>query len=359
MIDYGYRAVHEMTVVAKAIIAAFYGNAPARSYWNGCSNGGRQALMEAWRYPADYDGIIAAAPVNFRTRQMTAELWVAHAVHMPEAGFIPASKYPAVHKAAVDACDMNDGLKDGLIDDPRECRFDPKVIECKDGDGPSCLTSAQVEAARRIYTPMTRPSNKEELFPPLMRGGELVWGNLAGPQAVSEAVEFFQYVVLNDPSWDYKTLSFETAAEQGDKAAAHFINVTETNLKPFFDRGGKLLMWHGWNDQFVSPINSINYYNEIRNNPATKGKIDDSIKLFMVPAMDHCRGGEGPNVFDQMGVLDRWVEQKQTPTRIPASHLTEGKVDRTRPLCAYPQVARYNGSGSIDDAANFTCRAPK
>ena len=359
MIDYGYRAVHEMTVAAKAITAAFYGAAPVRSYWNGCSNGGRQALMEAWKYPADYDGIIAAAPVNFRTRQMTAELWVAHAVHVPEAGFIPASKYPAVHKAAVEACDMNDGLKDGLIDDPRECRFDPKVIECKAGDGPSCLTAPQVEAARRIYTPMTRPSNKQALFPPLMPGGELVWGNLAGPQAVSEAVEFFQYVVLNDPNWDYKTLSFETAAEQGDQAAAHLINVTETNLKPFFDRGGKLLMWHGWNDQFVSPINSINYYNGIRSNPATTGKIDDSIKLFMVPGMDHCRGGEGPNVFDQMSVLDRWVEQKQTPTRIPASHLTDGKVDRTRPLCAYPQVARYNGSGSIDDAANFTCRAPK
>jgi len=358
MIDYGYRAVHEMTVAAKAIIAAFYGTAPRRSYWNGCSNGGRQGLMEAWRYPADYDGIIAGAPVNQRTHQLTAELWIARAVHNNEASYIPPAKYPVIHRAALDACDARDGLTDGLIDDPRACTFDPKMLECKAGDGPSCLTAPQVEAARRIYSPVVAPSTKKEIFPAMQRGGELLWDTLAGPQPIAEAVEFFQYVVFNDPTWDFKTLSFDTAADLADKAAGHLLNVIDPNLKPFFDRGGKILLWHGWNDQFVSPINSINYYTSILDAPATKGQLADSIKLFMAPGMNHCRGGDGPNTFDSMGALDRWIERGQTPNRLDASHATGGKVDRTRPLCAYPQVARYNGTGSIDDAANFTCRLP-
>jgi feruloyl esterase len=358
MIDYGYRAVHEMTVAAKAITAAFYGSAPRRSYWNGCSTGGRQGLMEALRYPADYDAIIAGAPVNDRTHQLTAELWVARAVHRTEASYIPAAKYPAINRAAVNACDANDGLRDGLIDDPRSCTFDPRAIQCTAGDNNSCLTEPQVQAARQIYSPAIAPSSKKEIFPALQPGSELVWDALAGPQPIAEAVEFYQYVVFNDPTWDYKTLDFDKAAELADKAAGDVLNVVDPNLKPFFDRGGKLLMYHGWNDQFVAPVNSINYYNAILDAPATRGTLHDSIRLFMAPGMNHCRGGVGPNTFDAIGALDRWVEKGQAPNRLDASHATDGKVDRTRPLCAYPQVARYNGSGSIDDAANFTCRMP-
>jgi feruloyl esterase len=356
LIDYGYRAVHEMTVAAKAIVAAFYEKPAQRAYWNGCSTGGRQGLMEALRYPADYDGIVAGAPVNYRTHQLTAELWVARAVHKTEASYIPPAKYPALHRAAVEACDANDGLKDGLIDDPRTCKFDPKAIECKAGDEPTCLTAPQVEAARQIYTPAIAPSTKKEIFPALQRGGELVWGSLAGPQPVGEAVEFFQYVVFNDPSWDYKTLNFDTAAELADRAAGSVLNVIDPNLKGFFDRGGKLLLYHGWNDQFVAPENSINYYTSVLNRPANRAA--DSIRLFMAPGMNHCRGGEGPNTFDAMGALERWVEQGQAPNRIDATHTTGDTVDRSRPLCAYPNVARYKGSGSIDDAASFTCRVP-
>jgi len=359
MIDYGYRAVHEMTVAAKALTAAFYGTGPARSYWNGCSTGGRQGLMEALRHPADYDGIIAGAPVNHRTHQLIAELWVAHAVHSSPASYIPPAKYPAIHRAAVDACDATDGLKDGLIDDPRQCRFDPKVLQCTSADEASCLTAPQVDAARRIYSPAVAPSTRKEIFPALQPGGELVWDALAGPRPIPEAVEFFQYVVFNNPTWDFKTLDFDTAADQADKAAGDALNVIDPNLKPFFDRGGKLLLYHGWNDQFVSPINSINYYTSILEAPATKGRLQDSIRLFMAPGMNHCRGGEGPNAFDAIGTLDRWVEKGQTPNRMDASHVTAGKIDRTRPLCAYPHVARYNGSGSLDEAANFTCRAPQ
>ncbi len=263
MIDYGYRAVHEMTVAAKAIIAAFYGNGPRLSYWNGCSTGGRQGLMEALRYPADYDGIIAGAPVNYRTHQLTWELWVSQAVHRDAASYIPPAKYPAIHQAALDACDARDGVKDGLIDDPTTCRFDPKVLECKSGDSASCLTPPQVIAAQRIYAPAVNPRTRQEIFPALQPGSELGWGGLAGPTPVGEAVEFFQYVVYNDPSWDPRTIEFDSAADAADKAAADVLNVTDPNLKPFFDRGGKLLLYHGWNDQLVAPLNSVNYYKSI------------------------------------------------------------------------------------------------
>lgn len=359
LVDYGYRAVHEMTVAAKAVVTAFYGSPAQRAYWNGCSTGGRQGLMEASRYPADYDGIIAGAPVNYRTHQLIAELWIARAVHRTEASYIPPAKYPAIHRAAVDACDAQDGITDRLIDDPRSCRFDPKTIECKGGDQPSCLTAPQVEAVRQIYTPATAPSTGKEIFPPMMRGSELGWGALAAPQPVGEAAEFFQYVVFNDSSWDYKTLSFDTAADLADKAAGSVLNLTDPNLKPFFDRGGKLLMYHGWNDQFVSPVNSVNYYTSVLAEPATKGRTADSIRLFMVPGMNHCRGGEGPNAFDAVDALERWVEKGQAPERLDASHASSnGAIDRTRPLCAYPKVARYTGTGSTDGAASFVCRMP-
>jgi feruloyl esterase len=357
LVDYGSRAVHEMTVAAKAIVTAFYGGAPRLSYWNGCSTGGRQGLMEALRFPADYDGIIAGAPVNFRTHQLTWELWVAQAVHRDEASYIPPAKYPAIHQAALNACDAADGLKDGLIDSPAACRFDPQVIACKDGDAVTCLTAPQVEAARQIYSPAVNPRTKEEVFPALQPGSELGWGGLAGPQAVAEAVEFFQHVVFHDPAWDFTTLSFDTGTAAADKAAADILNVTDPDLRKFFSRGGKLLLYHGWNDQLVAPLNSVNYYNRMVSAVGAQ-TASSSVRLFMMPGMNHCAGGEGPNTFDRMKVIEDWVEKGQAPARITATHATGGTIDRTRPLCAYPEVARYTGTGSIDDAANFVCRRP-
>jgi feruloyl esterase len=356
MIDYGYRAVHEMTAAAKAIAAAFYGNAPRVSYWNGCSTGGRQGLMEALRYPTDYDGIIAGAPVNFRTHQLAWELWVAQAVHRDDARYIPPEKYPVIHRAALDACDAQDGVKDGLISDPTKCHFDPGVLACRSGDGAACLTAAQVDAARRIYSPAVNPATGQEIFPALQPGSELGWGGLAGPQAVREALEFFQYVVYNDPTWDFRTLSWDRAAADADRSAAEVLNVTDPRLKPFLDRGGKLLIYHGWNDQLVAPVNSVNYYEQIIS--ATGKASANSVRLFMIPGMNHCQGGAGPDTFDRMKVIEQWVEYGQTPGRIIASHATAGVVDRTRPLCPYPEVARYTGTGSTDEAANFVCRLP-
>jgi feruloyl esterase len=356
LVDYGYRAVHEMTVAAKAAVAAFYGSGPRLSYWNGCSTGGRQGLMEASRYPADYDGIIAGAPVNFRTHQLTWELWVAQAVHRDEASYIPPAKYPALHQAALAACDAGDGLLDGLISDPPACRFDPQVLACTGSDTASCLTPAQVIAARTIYAPAVNPVTMEQIFPALQPGSELGWGGLAGPQPAAEAVEFFQYVVFGDPAWDFRTLRFDTAAAAADAAAAAVLNVTDPDLRPFFERGGKLLLYHGWNDQLVAPLNTVDYYRRIA---ATTGAgAASSVRLFMMPGTNHCAGGEGPNTFDRMKVIEDWVERGEAPGRIIASHTTGGTVDRTRPLCPYPGLARYTGTGSIDDAANFVCRQP-
>jgi len=357
LVDYGYRAVHEMTVAAKALTGAFYGSGPRLAYWNGCSTGGRQGLMEALRYPADYDGIIAGAPVNARTQQLSWELWVAQAVHASEASYIPPAKYPAIHAAVLEACDARDGARDGLLENPTQCRFDPAVLECKQGDHASCLTAAQVQAARQIYTPATNPSTRAEIFPALQPGSELGWGALAGPQAVGEAVEFFRHVVFNDPAWDFRSLRFDRVAEQ-IAPAARLLDVVDPNLKPFFDRGGKLLLYHGWNDQLVAPLNSVNYYNRIVAATGGDAPASSSVRLFMMPGTNHCAGGAGPNTFDRMGVLERWVERGDVPVRIPASHSTNGAVDRTRPLCSFPQVARYRGTGSLDDEANFACSAP-
>jgi feruloyl esterase len=353
LVDYGYRAVHEMTVAGKAVIRSFYGNAPQYSYWNGCSTGGRQGLMEAQRYPADYDGIIAGAPVNARVHQIIWELWVAQAVHKDEASYIPTAKYKTINDAALAKCDADDGAKDGLITSPNRCQFDPSVLQCAVGDDVSCLTNSQVAAAKQIYSPAKNPRTGQEIFPALQPGSELGWAGLAGPEPVREAVEFFQHVVANDPNWNFRTLDFDRDGARAQKAASHLIDAVDPNLQPFFARGGKVLMYHGWNDQLVAPMNSVHYYQGF---VGTTKSSADSIRLFMMPGMMHCRGGAGPDSFDRMGVIERWVEKGEAPKQIVADHLTDGVVDRRRPLCPHPQVAAYKGNGSPDDAANFTCK---
>ncbi len=355
--DYGYRAVHEMTVAAKAIAAGFYGNAPRLSYWNSCSTGGRQGLMEAQRYPADYDGIIAGAPVYERTRQLIWELWIAQAVHKDDASYIPPAKYAAIHRAALAACDAADGATDGLIEHPPACKFDPGTLQCTSGDGPSCLTTPQVEAARKIYTPAANPRTHQQIYPALQPGSELAWGGLAGPQPAGEAVDLFKYLVFDNEQWDFRTLDFATAVELTDKAERGALNATDANLKPFLSRGGKLLLYHGWNDQLVAPLSTVNYYTRVLETTG-RSQAASSVRLFMMPGMTHCAGGEGPSTFDKVGVMEQWVEHGQAPERIVASHSTDGRIDRTRPLCPYPQVAAYKGAGSLDDAASFVCKAP-
>lgn len=357
MIDFGYRSEHEMTVAAKAIIAAYYGNGPRLSYWNGCSTGGRQGLTEAQRYPSDYNAIIAGAPAINRMHIYVWSLWIAQAAHEDENSYISPSKYAMIHKAVVEACDALDGLKDGLVSDPRRCHFDPKVLLCKGADGPSCLTSQQVEVARKIYSAAKNPRTNQEIYPGLEPGSELGWAIHAGPEPLSYATDGFKYVVFKNPDWDFRSLNLDSDVAFADKVDNDTTSAMDPNLKEFFGHGGKLLMYHGWSDPQVSPENTVNYYTSVLKIMGSSATAD-SIRLFMLPGMGHCGGGDGPNAFDAMGALAQWFEKGQAPNQIVASHSTNLVVDRTRPICAYPQVGAYKGSGSIDEAANFVCKAP-
>lgn len=376
LIDFGYRSTHEMTVKAKAIIAAYYGRPPDVSYFTGCSAGGKQGLTEAQLFPGDYNGIIAGAPGNNWTHMMAQIVWVAQAVHKDEASYIPPEKYPAIHEAALAACDARDGVKDGVIDDPTKCKFDPKAIQCKGANNSSsCLTAPQVEAARKIYSALKNPRTKQEIYPGFEPGSENGWGQfVAGPTPTAFATDLFKYVVFNNPDWDYKTLNFDTDIALADMIDHGTNNATDPNLKSYFERGGKLLQYHGWNDQLIAPLNSVNYFVSVAAStsgaaavtfgngkagaklPSGSSNVLASYRLFMVPGMSHCQGGDGPSTFDMLGALEQWVERGEAPARIEASRIRDGKVDRTRPLCPYPQVAVYNGKGSTDEAENFTCK---
>jgi len=356
LIDFGYRAVHEMTVKAKTIIAAYFGDSPARSYWNGCSSGGKQGLKEAQKFPADYDGIIAGAPANYWTHLTAHSIWVAQAVHRDETSFIPQSKYGVIKAAVLEACDSRDAVKDGVLENPAQCKFDPGILQCKAGDAPTCLTSAQVDAARKIYGPATNPRTKQIIYPGLMPGSEMGWGGLAGPQPLSIAVDHFKYVVFHDAGWDYRKFNFDSDLALTDKIDDGLINATDPNLKAFFGHGGRILQYHGWNDQLISPMNSINYYKSVQDAMGGAAEVNANYRLFMMPGMTHCAGGDGPSSFDPLTALEQWVELGKAPEQITASHMTNGKADRTRPLCPYPQVATYKGSGSTDEAASFVCR---
>ena len=356
--DYAYRSVHEMTVTAKAVINAFYGSASTRSYFNGCSTGGRQALMEASRYPEDFDGIIAGAAANPKTRLDTWRIWMALETLREPHKRIPEEKYPAIHRAVLAACDGLDGLTDGLIDDPTSCRFDARVLACKDGDGPHCLTQGQVESVTTILGPAKSPRTGAEIFPGYAAGTELRWGHLiGGPDPYETAVEQFR-MVFTDPNWDWRSFDVDRDMARTEEALNGLLTAIDpVSIRPFIDRGGKLLTYHGWGDQSIAPMASVNFFKDLS---AALGpeKASGSLRLFMVPGMGHCGGGEGPNTFDMMAPLEAWVEHGQAPSRVVASHSTNGTVDRTRPLCAYPAVARHTGTGSTDAAENFVCRLP-
>jgi feruloyl esterase len=356
IVDFGYRSEHEMTVKAKAIISAFYDSPAKYAYWNGCSAGGRQAMKEAQKYAADFDGIIAGSPGLDWTGRAAGSLRIAQ-VTRDEAARIPAGKAQLLHKAVLEACDTADGLKDGLIADPTKCKFDPGVLECKGGDAATCLTKSQTQTARLIYMSPVNPKSKREITG-LAPGSELGWTELGWTaSARTTGLDQFRFIVFKDPSWDLDKFNFETDIVRAEEADADTINALDPNLKTFFDRGGKLIQYHGWSDPQISPGNSVQYYKRVVDANGGLAKVQASHRLFMAPGMAHCGGGEGPNTFDMVAALEQWVEHKQAPAQIIASHQTQGKVDRTRPLCPYPQTASYKGTGSMDEAANFTCAA--
>jgi feruloyl esterase len=353
----GYRAVHEMSVQGKAIAARFYGNSPAFALWNGCSQGGRQGITEAERYPADYDAIIAGAPSIYQMQLNGARVAINRMAHRSADSYIPPAKYPLVHQAVLEACDALDGVKDGVLEDPVACRFDPGALLCKGADSASCLTAAQVETARAMYGPTRNPSTGADLSVPLLvPGTELGWATLAGPEPLDIPVSGFKYVVFKDPGWDPHTFDTARDVARGLAADNGVIDKTDPNLAPFFGRGGKLLMYHGWADPQVAPLNSVKYFGDVQKTVG-RAAVGTSIQLYMVPGMGHCSGGVGPNTFDKVAAMDRWIATGRAPEAIVASHSTNNQVDRTRPLCPYGQVAKWNGAGSTDEAASFACAA--
>ena len=344
-----------MTVKSKALIGAFYQQPPRLSYWNGCSTGGRQGLMEAQRYPEDYDGIIAGAPANWLLRLGSWYMQVELQVLKNRDSVIPPAKYPLLNEAVLAACDSLDGVKDGLLEDPRMCKFDPSKLLCTGSDSNQCLTSAQVESAKAVYGPL-KAKDGSLFFPGFERGSELAWRPVAGgPEPPELPLNGLKYISHEDPNWDWHSFDLDRdVALMRDKAG--FMDAVNPDMNAFKARGGKLLLYHGWNDQLIPPENTINYYSGVL---AKMGAAQDNwVRLFMEPGMQHCAGGPGPNQFNAIGALERWRESGIPPGRIIASRVTNNTVDMTRPLCPYPQVAKWTGTGNTNDAENFVCKKP-
>ena len=375
-IDYGHRGTHVTAVAGKELTAAFFGKTPDHAYFNGCSNGGRQALMEVQRYPTDFDGIIAGDPATGTPMQVGRALVFQQMLLHPE-NYLPIAKVELLSKATLAECDAKDGLQDGLIGDPRLCTFKPESLKCASGDSPDCLTAAQVETVRKIYSPVKTPDGRiyTQGFPIGHEGSTTGWqawiigrtpptpqadGTLAfGSQVpsgynLSESNMRFLATENDDPSFNWKTLKFPQDLPRL-ASMTEILSPHDADLRPYKNRGSKIIMYHGWSDPAISAYGTLDYYQQMSKIVGGQKEADTFSRLYFVPGMHHCGGGPGPNSFDMLPVLERWIETGVAPTSVIASHSTDSKVDRTRPLCPYPQVAKYTGRGSIDDAANFRC----
>lgn len=355
--DWAWRAVHVMTDTAKLVVRSYYARIATHAYFSGCSTGGQQALTEAQRFPDDYDGILAGAPGNNRVRLNIGFLWSWLAANHDAAAPLPASKLPLLQKGVVAACDDLDGVKDGIIGDPRACRFDPVSLQCRGDDGSDCLTKAQVTAVRAIYDGAKNPRTGERLYSGWARGSEAGWTGYFVGQREPARLDFWRYWVFHDPNWDFRSFDFDRDAAYADSGMA-FLTANDPDLTRFHGRGGKLLIYQGWADPVVPPEDTIRYYESVVR-AVGRDQAPGMARLFLVPGMGHCSGGAGPGVFDGLSALDAWVTQGTAPSRMVATHSTNGIVDRSRPLCSYPQVARWKGTGGTDDAASFVCAAPR
>jgi feruloyl esterase len=360
--DFAYRAMHEMTVHSKALVKAFYDQSPRLSYYNGCSTGGRQGLMAAQRYPEDFDAILAGAPANDHLYLHAGDMARMIDIFKDPEGFIPRAKQDILARAVMNACDALDGVKDSLITNPMSCKFDPVVLQCKAGDAADCLTSKQVATARRLYAP-AKNSKGELIFPGYAYGGESAYNIMRGVTAGNADIGTnpvpgdlqlgtYRYLAHQDPNWDWKTFNINTDPALAKKMGGD-IDAVATDMSKFKDRGGKLLLFHGWADPAIQPEHTVIYYNSVL--AKMGGNQDNWMRLFMVPGMGHCGGGGGPNQVDWMGTLENWREKGQAPASIIGRGTNAG-TPMTRPVCPHPQVATFRGSGDVNDAANFVCR---
>ncbi len=376
--DFGWRAVHLTAELAKEIVKTYYGKAVQKAYFDSCSDGGREALMEAQRFPEDYDGILAGAPANAWTRMLSSGVDVGQATIGDPRAYISSLKLPAIQRAVLAQCDILDGVQDGIINDPQKCHFDPAVLLCKGEDSLDCLSPQQVNSLKKYYSGGADDQGRP-IFPGFAMGDEAngwrdwVLGHGPGSGSGSHYVQnYFRYMVMDDPKWNLLTAKVDVSLHKAIEKTASDLDATNPDLSRFASRGGKLIVYHGWNDPAISPWNSIEYYESVEKKMGEK-ETESFMQLYMVPGMEHCIGGPGPNSFGQLGLptakgskfglfdaLEDWVEKDVLPTDIVATKYASGpqggnKVTMTRPICPYPMVAKYKGTGDTNDSSNFVC----
>jgi feruloyl esterase len=373
--DYLYRAKHVSTVAAKAIVARYYGQPAAHAYFSSCSNGGRQGLIEAQRYPDDFDGYVIGAPWNFQSHSNAGFVWDAQAFAAAGAR-VPEEKLPAITKAVVAACDRNDGLADGLVTDPRQCSFDPKSLICQGSETSECLTPAQADAVQKVYDGPRNPRTGASIFPGFARGSESTWTGMVRPTTgASGLLVYFSNIVYQKRDWDVQSFDFDRDMAYADDTIGKMGNAVSTDYSAAIRRGAKIIQYHGWNDQTLQPAYSPMYYEQVAGANGGIDKTEQFYRLFMVPGMTHCSGGIGASNFGGVGMqippvrdaahdlqtaLENWVERGVAPTQFTGTKFTDAKpetraVQFTRPVCLYPSTPKYKGTGDPNDAANFTC----
>jgi len=375
LIDYSYRGLHLTTVAAKQIVNAYYVQPAKYSYYTGCSYGGKQGLMEAQRFPADFDGIVAGHAANYWTRQMTSEVWNGVVTSTPETN-LPEEKLKLIQDAAMEQCDALDGAKDGIINDATRCHFDPKKLLCKGGDAANCLTAAQVGAVEKIYSGPVNPRTGEKLYPGLYPGGEVGWGKAGNMPVINRkdssgvsSNDFFRYALFHTPDWQFRTLDFDRDVKRLEDTYADVTNAIDPNLEEFRKLGHKLVYYHGTADPLVPAQNGINYYESVAAKQKNAGQF---YRVFLVPGLYHCAGGPGATAFggstpspvtdadhDLVSAAAQWRESGKAPEKIIATKYVDNRpgngIALQRPLCVYPLVARYKGSGDMNDASSFAC----
>ncbi len=353
LVDFGWRAMHEMTVHSKTMVERFYDIAPRLSYYQGCSTGGRQGMIEAQRFPDDFDGMIIGAPVYNVLALNATQFSNMKTLIEDRSESFTQGEIELLHNSVLSACEANDGVADGFLNNPLACDFEPASLKCGNTDGLSCLTAEQVRAVERVYGGVYSSSG-ELYYPGHARGFELGWRMpTAGDVPSDLQTDATRYVLYEDADWDWREFDLDRDLPAVREKAA-YLEALDTDLAAFRARGGKLLFYHGWNDPGPSPLNTINYYRGVLN--TVGGDMDAWMRLYMMPGMGHCSGGIGPDNADFLGALDAWVEEGVAPASITASRIREGRVDMTRPLCPYPAVATWDGSGNSNDAASYSCR---
>lgn len=358
VIDFGYRATHLGAVVARQVVAAYYGASPSHAYFLGCSNGGRDGLMEASRYPEDYDGVVAGSPARRYVEVVTQMIVYGQIAHGP-GGAALASKLDLVNAAILKKCDALDGVRDAVLENPRDCRFDPAELQCKGGDAATCLTADEVAAYRKVHAG-PRLHEEEQVISGPSIGAEDVPDNwnawITGPTNALAGQEFYGWIVHDDPTWKVQGFQLDRDYPVARTRTDPIIDIESPDLRAFAARGGKLIIYQGWGDPAITPEDTLGYYEAVRRRIGPRAA--EQVRLFMVPGMGHCASGPGATSFDMQPALERWVERGEAPERIVAVKPGSEASPWTHPLCAWPKTAHYTGSGSTRDATNFSCKAP-